>query len=477
MIDKKTSQELVDAINQFRDKAQTRGLSDIVKLCDESMADIVAGDIEAAADKVDKINHEIETRSANEPLNRKFRPPMSEGDPNAWLTQGQNKVINQADFDKIVRKAGLPKPEDLSYVDLSLWAAICQTMDWAKHDSYEQRLEALCQQKFGASFRTMTSGGSGTGQELLDEAVRDMLFNDVVLGANVARLFEIVSMPANPYDLPVIGDVTFYTPGGEGEAVTASDLATAKRTLTAYTIKAQVDISDELEQDSVIALIPQIRSKLVENASREMDKLILLADTETGATGNINSDDAAPTAGSDYLLGFDGIVKYALVTNTGQKSDLATLEIADFGTLLGLLDGKYIVDPSRLAWISDPWTYATALQLSDFRTVDKLGNRATLVSGQLGAVYGIPYIATDAMGKVDDDGKYTTTNPATNDTDGRLILVHCDMWKVGVRQPVRVATERSEAKGITSIVVSFRLALVSFNASGKYTSIGYNITV
>lgn len=461
-------QEAINHLHDIRRQAEKDNKFEVAIKADQLIESLSANEI--SEDEVDQRTAELEKSIKDAKVfERKFVPPMHE---NTSLG-----AVNQADFDKVVRKAGLPKPEQLSELDLSLLGAICQTRDWALHNTFAERLDALYKQRLGASFRTMTSGGAGTGQELLDEAVREALFRDVVLGAKVAQLFEIVAMPTNPYDLPVMGDVTFYTPTTEGASVTATDLATAKRTLTAYTIRGQVDITDELEQDAVIALIPQIRSRLVENAAKEMDKLILLADTETGATGNINSDDAAPTAGSDYLLGFNGLIKYALVTNSGQKSDLATLEIADFGTLLGLLDGKYIIDPEKLAWISDPWTYAKALQLSDFRTVDKLGNRATLVSGQLGAVYGIPYVATDAMTKVDDDGKYTITDPATNDTDGRLVLVHRDMWKVGVRQPTRVATERSEAKGITSLVVSFRLALVSFNADGKYVSIGYNIDV
>jgi len=390
-----------------------------------------------------------------------------------------NVVFDRSEFDKLVKDPIPPKAEDVSFDDLQLAAMICKANPNIGEltGNYADRLDGICKDKFGASFYTMTTGGTGTGAELTERAITASLFKDVTLAAKVARGFSpIVNMPTSPFDLPVMGDVSFKKPAGEGQAVTATDLATAKRTLTAYTVKGQVDVSDELNQDSIIALIPAIRARLVENAAKEIDMLILLADSATAATTNINHHDGTPSGDESWLLGFEGIFKYCLVTNTGQGASLTALEITDFGALLALLDGKYIVDPSRLMFVSDPWTYLKAVQLSDFRTVDKLGDKATLLTGQLGAVYGIPYIATDAVGKACADGMVDVDTPAGN-TTGRIALIHRDMWKVGVRKPVRVATERSEAKGLTSLVVSFRLALMSFNASGKYSSLGYNITV
>lgn len=333
------------------------------------------------------------------------------------------------------------------------------------------------QDRLDAAMRTMTTGGTATGAELLESPMLAKLWQDLKLKAKVANLFTPhIDMPGKTLDLPLgLGDVNFYKPGGEGQSVAATNLGTAKRTLTAYPLKCQVDISDELDQDSVIAILPQIRAALTRRGAEVLDKVILKGDTEAGATGNINSDDAAPGGTEDYLLGFDGLIKYALVTNSGQSSDLGALAVADFGTLMGLLQ-KYAVDFERLAWISGWYTYLFAVTMSDFRTVDKLGAKATLLTGQVGAVYNIPYICSGEMEKVDDDGKYTTTSPSSNDTDGRLLLVHRDMWRVGVRKPFRIATERSEAKGQTSLVGTMRIALNSYDAAGVHTAIGYNVT-
>ncbi len=329
---------------------------------------------------------------------------------------------------------------------------------------------------------TMTTGGTGTGAELTDTLMWDRLFKDVVSQTLVAGLFQPwVDMQAGKVELPSMGDVTFYKPAGEGQAVTATDLATKKVTITAYTAKAQVDVSDEESEDAVINVIPEIRTILVRNAREVIDELILNADASTG-TQNINY--YAATGGSNiatdsrFLLDFDGLIHYCLNEVTGQKTDLGTLETADFGTLISLL-GKYGDTPSRLAFVMDRWVKNKAIQLDDFRTVDKLGDQATLLRGQMGQVYGVPVVMSGQLAKSNATGQVDQT--AENNTKGRLLLVNRDMWRFGVRRNIRVAVQRDEPKTLTSIVVTMRIGLQCYgdrsDASYSHVALGYNVTV
>lgn len=376
---------------------------------------------------------------------------------------------------KLIKDYRLPKPNELSFEELYLARSIFAGRGEVLPDTYEERYLSELAQK-----RTMTTTGTATGAELIETPILAALWSDMHTQAKVAGLFApLINMPGKTLDLPVCGDATFYKPAGEGQAVPATDPATAQRQLVACPVKAQVDISDELNQDAVMALIPSIRSKLVAEGGRVLDKVILLADTATAITTNINHHDGTPTGKEDWLLGFEGMVKYCIVTNTGQadnSADLTTLDAHSFVKLMSLLDAKYITNPARLAFISDAWVYLKALEIADFATMEKIGERATLLTGQLGQVYGIPYVATDGMGKACADGM-VDVDTTTGNTKGRLLLVHRDMWKVGVRKPIRVATERSEAKGLTSLVATMRVALISFNAAGTYTSLGYNISI
>jgi hypothetical protein len=330
--------------------------------------------------------------------------------------------------------------------------------------------------------QTMTTDGSGTGAELVDTLLFPTLFNDIVSKTLVAELFRPwMDMPQGSMFLPSLGDVTFYKPAGEGQAVTATDPATARRTITAYTLKAQVDISDEENEDAIIAMIPEIRAKLAQNAREVIDEAILCADTTTGKQ-NINY--YAATDGSDlatssrFLLGFNGLMHYCLNEVSGQSTGITTLATSSFAALIGLL-GKYADEPSRCAFVIDRWVKNKAIQLSDFSTTDKMGPNATLLTGQIGQIYGIPVVLGGGLAKSNATGQVDQTSG--NNTKGRIVLVNRDMWRFGVRRAIRVAAQRDEAKTLTSIVASMRIGLQCFgdrsNADYCHTALGYNVTI
>jgi hypothetical protein len=82
---------------------------------------------------------------------------------------------------------------------------------------------------------------------------------------------------------------------------------------------------------------------------------------------------------------------------------VGALGVDDFAALLALL-GKYGDNRDRLAFIADRWTFLKAIQLDDFRTVDKLGANATLLRGQLGAVYSVPVVHSGQLQKSNATG-------------------------------------------------------------------------
>ncbi len=136
----------------------------------------------------------------------------------------------------------------------------------------------------------MDSTTSGSGDELVATLEARELWMDVNLQTLVAPLVQTFSMPSNPFDLPrQLGDVNFY-PGTENVSTTSTALSTGKATLTAYELVGQVPYSFTLEEDAIIAMLPEIRAGLVRNVAEALDDIILNADTAT--TDNINADGA-----------------------------------------------------------------------------------------------------------------------------------------------------------------------------------------
>ena len=317
------------------------------------------------------------------------------------------------------------------------------------------------------------------GAELVPTQEAAALWLDVNLETLVAPLFSRVDMPTNPFEIPLqLGNVNWY-PGTENLAATNTALATAKQTLTAYELVAEVPWSLTLDEDAVIAMAGEVRSSLVRNAVEVIDNVLLNADTTT--TNNINADGATISSGdagkAQWLLGFDGLLHLPLVDNTGQANNHNAAVSDDTYNEVRAKLGKYGVRPSELAYIMDVNTYIRSLGIGNFRTLDKLGPNATLLRGQLGAVEGIPVIVSEQMALADTDGKVTDAGNVTD--TGRLLMVNRTQWRLGFRRELFIETTRDIQKRQNIMVISMRLAFMERTgnrATASHTALQYNIT-
>jgi hypothetical protein len=326
---------------------------------------------------------------------------------------------------------------------------------------------------------SMDSTTASSGDELVPTLEARELWMDVNLQTLVAALIPTFSMPSAPFDIPrQLGDVNFY-PGTENLASATTAPATGKTTLTPYEIVGQVAYSFTLEEDAIIALLSEIRGSLVRNVAEILDDLILNADT-TAANG-INSDGATitkSTAGkAHWLIGYDGIIHLPLIDSSSVRNDHNAAVSDDMYNEIRSKLGKYGVRPSQLVWVMDVNTYIRSQSIDAFRTMDKLGANATILSGMLGAVEGIPVVVSEQMVLADTDGKVTS---AGNGTDtGRLLLINRGQWAQGFRREMTLAVTRDEQKRQTVITISFRHALSERSgtrSTATHTGLQYDIT-
>ena len=351
---------------------------------------------------------------------------------------------------------------------------------WFSVDSKETgQFQGFSRQLLGAMTRAaMDSTTAGSGDELVATLEARELWQDVNLQTLVAPVIPTFPMPSNPFEVPrQLGDVSFF-PGTENTATTDTALATGRTTLTAFELVGQVPYSFTLEEDGVIAMLPEIRAGLVRNVAEVLDDIILNADKST--TNNINADGAnisASTSGkAHWLLGYDGILHLPLVDNNSQSNNHNAVVSDDMFNELRAKLGKYGARPSQLAWIMDVNTFIRVQSVSQFRTMDKLGPNATLLTGMLGAVEGIPVIVSEQMALADADGK--VTDGASSNTKGRLLLVNRTQWAQGFRRQLMIDVDRDTQKRQTVVTVSFRHALAERSgtrSTATHTGLQYNI--
>ncbi len=332
--------------------------------------------------------------------------------------------------------------------------------------------------------RAMDSTTAAAGDELVPTEERREAWRDVHLSPVVSSFLPRINMPSNPFDVPLeLGDVTFYKAASENVTVADTDPTTAKGTMTAGGVKAVSAWSYELDEDAVIAMLPSVREIFVRNVAETIDDLLLQADSTVA--NSIVYDGASLPASSRYLYGGgDGLIHLPIVDNTGQAvNQNAAISTAMFKNIMAKMQ-KYSLNPTgannqvspEVAFVSDLRTWIQGLSLAEVITVDKLGSRATVLNGQLGSIYGIPWLVSGQMAAADTDGKVTA---AGNGTDtGRVLGVNRMGWLHGFRREILVETERDIEKTQIKMVVSFRMGVLArgTRSSAKHTAMAYNIT-
>jgi HK97 family phage major capsid protein len=327
-----------------------------------------------------------------------------------------------------------------------------------------------------AAMDSLTAGG---GDELVNTAEATQLWKDVNLETMVASQFSRISMPTNPFDIPLqLGEVQWY-PGEENVSAKSTALTTSRQTLTAHELVAEVPWSLTLDEDAVVAMLPEVRRTLVRNAAEVIDDVLLNGDTTV--TNGINSDGATITTvtpgKAHWLIGFDGLLHLPLEDNTGQKNNLNGAVTANaYNQALKLL-GKYGVRNMEAVFVTDVNTFLSSLAIAEVETVDKLGPAATILTGQLAVVFGHPLIVSAQMRLADTDGKVTDAGNGTN--TGRILAVNTSQWRVGFRRELSLETERDIQKRQNVMVVSMRVAFAErtgARSTAKHTALQYNIT-
>ena len=234
---------------------------------------------------------------------------------------------------------------------------------------------------------------AGEGLEFVPRLLSNDLIERINLDLNVLNLFNMVPMPSNPFDIPGRG----VNRVRQGKAVeqtadtgqtkfAVSTPGTRKVTLTAAKFAGEMLTSKELEEDALIAILPFMREELVDYLAADLE--------DTAINGQILGTQDTDSAGAtDPRRNWDGL---RARTIAGGKTDggNAALTVAMLRTNRKNM-GKYGVKPNDLAHILSINNYIQLLSDTNVITMDKYGNMATILDGELGKVDGSPIIVSE----------------------------------------------------------------------------------
>jgi HK97 family phage prohead protease/HK97 family phage major capsid protein len=221
--------------------------------------------------------------------------------------------------------------------------------------------------------------------------------NEVRRRLVMAPLMRSIAMQTNVMKIPVNPEAGLATWVQNSEFGTAASAGAAQThqlkeiTLSAYKVATREYLAYEEEEDSMLVLLPVIRDAMIRRVARAVDKAMI-----NGAG-----------AGADPVQGVATFDATSAVT----VDSSATVTIANLRALRKDL-GAWGLDPAELVYVVNTEVYYNLLDDTNFQTVDKVGDRATLLTGQIGSIGNTPVVVSGEFPAIAEGAATASTNIA-----------------------------------------------------------------
>jgi hypothetical protein len=118
---------------------------------------------------------------------------------------------------------------------------------------------------------------------------------------------------------------------------------------------------------------------------------------------------------------------------------------------------------------------ANLLSLSEVKTIDTFGPLATVKTGQIAAIMGMPINMSRFIG-ADMNASGVYDNVTTNKTG--LLMAHAPSWYIFERKGILVETDRKIDVGASEIVATMRASFDTLDLDAtKNVAYGYNMSI
>jgi HK97 family phage major capsid protein len=314
--------------------------------------------------------------------------------------------------------------------------------------------------------------GDAVGGDFIPVGFSSTLLEEIWLKLEVANLFKRFNMTASTYTFPFAPDRLTARKVAEAAAPTKDRFATDQIIFTAKKIMANVDFTDEIEQDSIIAILPLVRQKLIESFATGQEQIAVNGDTTVGAA-NVNGTLAGNT--EDVRLTVNGLRKLALASHSFSLASGGFS--ADNLRLLRTKMGKYGKNPSDLCYVVSMQDYNKMLGFANYQTLYQYGPNAVIMTGELGRIDGIPIVVTELLAASDGTTQtgYDTTGivnaTAASNVKNVCMLVNKSAYMWGDRKSFGLETFRNPYNQMTSLIGSQRLDFQKVLASADPTCV------
>lgn len=207
----------------------------------------------------------------------------------------------------------------------------------------------------------------------------------------------------------------------------SSKYGTGEKSVSVGKLSAAITFSREWQEDNLIAALPEIQRKIRVTGAEQLETILLLGDTATGANVNINLIDSTPAAqpAKPAYTVLNGLFKLPLVTYTNGTLDcLNTMSETLFLQILALMPAKSR-NKEKLLYVIDSDSMLVALNIPSVKTKD-VNSAATVENGVITRMWGVDLHELPLLTLANTAGKISNTG--SNNVRGRGLLIRPDQW-------------------------------------------------
>ncbi len=317
--------------------------------------------------------------------------------------------------------------------------------------------------------KTLTSTTATTGDEWVPTLWGTNLMDEIRLANPEVNLIRHVNQPSNPWRNPILSGVGKAYRKIENANAASSDLTTGNRDWEAHANSVYQAFSDEMSEDSIVAVLPTVRGAIIRAMAEGVGMTIVNGDNDD--TGHFDNDyQYASGNWETYQGGMNGLRQFGLDAqgsgsaslHNGGGDFLSYQDIGDAAALMGKFGAGRVALGEVVALVNaESWMKLLTESGSPLVTLDKYGSRATIISGELGRIFGIPIMVSYA---IEQRRNSVTAAEGQNISGGTntfstAVLFNRTNFVIGDRRDFRLEQDRDIIAGRTDLVGTNRLSM------------------
>ena len=299
--------------------------------------------------------------------------------------------------------------------------------------------------------------GSATTSANIDVAVASTFEEAVKIEQKIAPLFREIQVQSGATVLPIIPDTESanFNSGGlstaanllEEKGASDNNFTVGNIILKAHRLISGTFLDNNTDEQVIVTLLPILTPALARAHAKAIDSAIIVGNSSiVGICG------AAGTDGSGSFLAFDS----TLVTDPDASGTSDAVTSANLLSIRSEM-GKFGLNPSDVAYIVPVDQYFNLIGDAGFSDVSEVGSELALKRlGVVGAIYGSPVIATDALASSTGAGGAVTGTAA--------VAVNVRNFVIPRLRGVNIETDYEVANQRTALVASQSLGFAELEA-------------